>query len=127
MEREILGLMGKMNIKSEEGDNCVILRLRGQIDIYNAKNLEQIIQAFTTRVIKKVNNIILDFKNVSYLDSSGIACLIKLDGLSKDNVYDKNLILINLNDKIKELFKLAKVDALFNILGSEEEAKSFSN
>ena len=125
MEREILGLMGAMNIKSEEKDNYVILRLKGQIDIYNAGNLEQIIEAFAGRSGNSLKNIILDFKEVNYLDSSAIACLIKCEGLSKEESFGKNLILINLNDKLSDLFKLAKVDSLFNILGSEEEAKHF--
>lgn len=121
MEREILGLMGAMNIKSEEKEDYVILRLKGQVDIYNARNLEQIVEAFALHAAKKI---ILDFKDLAYMDSSGIACLIKVDAFLKDKK-DKKLILVNLNDKLNDLFKLAKVDTLFNIVKTLDEAKNF--
>lgn len=125
MEKEILGLIGAMNITAEEKDDYAILRLYGEIDIKNADTLEQILKAFTSKIEGKQRNIILDFKNVNYLDSAGIACLLKAYGTSGGNVGSRNVILINLKDKIRELFRLAKVDKIFIILSSEKEAKEY--
>jgi exopolysaccharide biosynthesis polyprenyl glycosylphosphotransferase len=55
--------------------------------------------------------ITLDFKDTLFIDSSGIGALVKCKSYA--NNVDKSLQLINVNDQIKAVLKMTKLDHLF--------------
>ncbi len=72
-----------------------------------------------------VLNIIVNFSKVSYIDSSGLATLVAM--LKKLKGHKGQLKISNVSGKVKGLFEITKLDKLFTLYGSEEEAvKSFS-
>ena len=111
-----------MQIRQEEKSGILICYMVGEIDINTSP---QVKKTFDKLIGTKKDKVILNFKNVSYVDSSGLATLVEiLKGLRS---YGGKLKLTNLSTKVKNLFEITKLDRLFDIALEEEEAvKAFS-
>lgn len=94
-----------MEISLDKNNN--VMKIKGEIDLNNSKKLKE--------EIKKMgnNNIVLDFNEVTYLDSAGIGALISIhkDLQSKSG----SLEIINIDKKIKELFDMVGLSKLMKI------------
>lgn len=66
-----------------------------------------------------VHNILVDFKEVTFMDSSGLGALVK--ALKTLEAADVNLFICSINEQIKILFELTSMDKYFTILDSREE------
>lgn len=91
----------------------------GEIDMGSSGELRQVLQ----KIIKnKTNVIIISLEDASYIDSSGIATII--EALKKIEKYNGKLRLVINTNKIWNVFKLARLDMVFKIYESIEEAKN---
>lgn len=110
-----------MQIKLEEKSGISIFRIVGDIDINTSPEVKK---SFDKTVSEKNNKIIINLKDVSYVDSSGLATLVEI--LKNLRAYGGTLKLTNLSDKVRGLFEITKLDKLFDISIDEENAlKSF--
>ncbi len=64
--------------------------------------------------------ILIDFASVDHLSSAALGMLININ--SKVKAKNGNLRLANIKPGIREVFVITKLDKLFKILGSREEA-----
>ena len=60
---------------------------------------------------KKISKILIDLKKVNYIDSSGLAAFVELLQMTKS--YDGKIVLCNLNDGVKNVFHISKLDFIF--------------
>ncbi len=65
------------------------------------------------------NNIALDLSDVDFIDSSGLGAMISA---LKTIGNDGNLVLFGLKETVKSLFRLTRMDRIFKIVESEDEA-----
>lgn len=97
-------------------DGQLTVALTGEIDHHCAKNYMQAIagkiEAYTP------NLCILDFRDVTFIDSSGIAVVI--NALRQMNQMGGTLALAGINDQPMKVFRAAGVDKLVQI---KEEVK----
>ncbi len=108
-----------MDISSRSSGEVVILDISGEIDLYNAPEIKDII----TRLIEqKRYSVIINLKDVTYIDSSGIGALIS--SLSNLKKYQGGLKIINVFASVKKVFELTKLTSFFEIYDSESEAIS---
>lgn len=63
--------------------------------------------------------ILIDFQDVTFMDSSGLAALISAVRLVRDQ--GKKLCLCSVNQQIKMLLELTSVDQIFQVFGNQEE------
>ena len=63
---------------------------------------------------------LVDFSQTGYIDSSGLGVLVSLS--KKIREAGGALRLANLNDDLKTLFELTKLDTLFQIASNRDEA-----
>ena len=106
-----------MQIKQEQKNDILVCYVIGEIDINTSP---QVKKAFDKIIGDKKEKIIVNLKDVSYVDSSGLATLVEiLKGL---RTYGGKLKLTNLSTKIKSLFEITKLEKLFDIVPEEEEA-----
>ena len=70
-------------------------------------------------------NVIIDFTKIDYIDSTGIGELVGY--LGKFTTQNRKLILVNPSERILKLLKLAKLDTVFKIYNTEEEAIAAEN
>ena len=66
--------------------------------------------------------IVVNLNGVSYVDSSGLATLVEM--LKRTRTYGGKMRLSDLASKVKSLFEITKLEKLFEIYSTEEEAKA---
>lgn len=106
-----------MPINKTRQSDIVICQLNGDIDINSSPDIRKNLDELTSKQEKKI---ILNLGNVSYIDSSGLATLVEM--LKKTKKYGGELRLSNLADKVKSLFEITKLEKLFKIYDTAEEA-----
>ena len=98
----------KIEIKDLSGKKTV--RLSGEIDMYSSPELRE---ELVRLLAKKTPIVCVDFRHVSYIDSSGIATFV--ESLKEMNAYGGRLELLNLPSAIMEIFMFSKLDRVFDI------------
>ena len=106
-----------MDISSRAKGEVVILDISGEIDLYNAPEIKDIVNKL---IDQKKYNVIINLKEVTYIDSSGIGALIS--SLSNLKKYQGGLKIINVFASAKKVFELTKLTSFFEIYDSEDEA-----
>jgi anti-sigma B factor antagonist len=101
----------------EEGD-AVIASLNGEIDLHSSPDLRG--QALRMLENKKPKKLILNLGGVPYMDSSAIAVLVEL--LQRIRKGGGNIYLTNLQPRVKGLLEIARLETIFIVTASEEEA-----
>ncbi|HIJ59037.1 MAG TPA: STAS domain-containing protein [Nitrospirae bacterium] len=106
-----------MEIKIEDQKNIRILSAMGEVDMHTSPELRK---HLLKAVKDKIPIVIVDLKEVSYIDSSGIATLVEaLKGMMK---YKGSLKLCSLSERVKEIFSFAKLDKVFEIYKDLQDA-----
>ncbi|MEA3489980.1 MAG: STAS domain-containing protein [Candidatus Omnitrophota bacterium] len=106
-----------MRIKQNEVNGISVYRVNGDIDI---KTSPEVKKSFDDDIKLKQEKIVVNLKDVGYVDSSGLATLVEI--LKNMRAYGGRLKLTNLSAKVKGLFEITKLDKLFDIFGEEDEA-----
>jgi anti-sigma B factor antagonist len=94
-----------------------VLSLGGEVDLYTSPDLRQ---SLLLLVQGKADPIVIDFSGVSYIDSSGIATFV--EGLKFMKAYGGSLKFVAVPERVMEIFRFAKLDKVFEIRGSVEDA-----
>lgn len=108
-----------MEINKREKDQITILDIEGEIDLYNAPEIKDIINQL---IEDQKYNVIINLEKVTYIDSSGIGALIS--SLSNLKKYQGGLKIIKVYASVRKVFELTKLTSFFEIFDSEEEAVS---
>ena len=104
-------------INSEEKENIGVIIVEGEIDMFTSPSLRDKLLPFFE---KDVKGIIVDLKNVSFMDSSGIATLV--EGLQWSKKEGKAFVLTGLGANVLNALSLTKLDNVFNIKIDTDEA-----
>lgn len=107
-----------MEIQIERGRNYAVIHVSGDIDLYTSPQLRQEILKLAN---KKNMAVLVDFRHVTYMDSSGVATLVEALQLTKKN--GGRLRLFHLAQPIKDLFELSRLDRVFDVYETEQQAK----
>ena len=103
----------------KDTSGVVVVGVEGQLIVGNRQELKQkVLEALESGSRK----FIIDFSKTGYIDSSGLGVLVSLS--KKIREQGGELRLANLNDDLKTLFELTKLDTLFHIASSRPEALS---
>ena len=106
-----------MEIAIDKERNYTILKIKGDVDLYSSPQVRKQILALAN---KKHANILVDFLEVTYMDSSGVATLV--EALQLTNKNGGKLRLFNLDQPIKDVFELSRLDRVFEIYDDESKA-----
>lgn len=99
-----------MNATIEQSDDKFLVTLEGELDTAAAAEVEQTLQPLYTTNGKEV---IIDCTKLEYIASSGLRILISI--LKGSKAGGSKVVLKNLNDDIKDIFKLTGFINLFEI------------
>ena len=108
----------KMQAKNAR-DGAQLISFQGDLDFHCASELRSELMKLAERQASKVA---VDFKKVNYIDSSGLAAFVELFQSMKR--YGGKLVLYHLTDGVRSVFEVAKLDSIFRLARSEEEALS---
>ena len=95
-----------------------ILDISGDIDLANSPAMRKVLLGEIKE--KHTPKVLLNLKNVRYIDSSGIASLVEGLKASRDN--GARLILYGLSSSVREVLELSRLQKIFEIYDSEEQA-----
>jgi anti-sigma B factor antagonist len=102
---------------SKQPGGVVVIEVDGQLIVGNRQDLkQQVLDALAAGDRK----FLIDFTKTGYIDSSGLGVLVSLSKKIRDEGGD--LRLAGLNEDLRTLFELTKLDTLFAITDSASEA-----
>jgi anti-sigma B factor antagonist len=106
-----------MGFTIKKHDDISVVEVEGQLIVGNRQELKQ-------KVLDELEGggrkFLVDFAKTGYIDSSGLGVLVSLS--KKIREQGGELRLANLNDDLKTLFELTKLDTLFQISDTRERA-----
>ncbi len=106
-----------MQTNVEDKNGVAVFSVTGDIDINSSPDVKK---AFENILNDKKDKVIINLKEVNYVDSSGLATIVEI--LKNLRTYGGKLKLTNLSPKVLGLFEITKLDKLFDIMAGEEEA-----
>ena len=117
-DRSVSPRRNSLIVEKKHTDNFTILYVEGLIKL--GESAEFFSSALENVLKNESTNVIIDFTKIDYIDSTGIGELVGY--LGKFSTQNRKLILVNPSERIQKLLKLAKLDAVFKIYSTEEEA-----
>jgi anti-sigma B factor antagonist len=87
-----------------------VLPLEGEIDLHVSP---RVTAALGAMIEQKPERLVVDLSAVSYIDSSGLAVLI--EGMQKVEEYGGKFVLAGLQEKVRPIFEMARLDQVFII------------
>lgn len=93
-----------------------IIEPKGILDGTKTANFEQQVEK---SIEIGVHTILIDFSDVTFMDSSGLGALVKV--FKTLEAADVSLYLCSINEQIRMLFELTSMDRYFQILRDREE------
>lgn len=94
-----------------------VLQLEGEIDLHVSPEVAESLRAI---VAKKPKIVVVDLGKVTYLDSSGLAVLI--EAMQNLREYDGKFALADVQESVKHIFEIARLDQVFQIFPTVDEA-----
>lgn len=104
-----------MSAPSTERPN--VLPLEGEIDLHVSPGIAASLGAM---VEQRPKHLVVDLSRVSYIDSSGLAVLI--EGMQNVAQYGGHFALAGLQDAVRPIFEIARLDQVFRIYDDVDEA-----
>lgn len=106
-----------MEMSSRKINDVFVVDISGEVDLYNASKIKNDIGE---QIDNGTTKIIINLKQVNYIDSSGIGALIYCRSALKKK--KGSLIILNICDSVKKIFELTKLTSVFTILYDEKQA-----
>ena len=106
-----------MEITEKKEKNVVVLAVQGEIDLHVSPSLRTVLKA---KAQAKTPSLLLNFANVAYIDSSGLATLIEYYQSARSFQGKFGLCCLNLS--VRSSIELVRLTEVFSIFPSEPEA-----
>lgn len=94
-----------------------MLPLEGEIDLHVSPAITASLQMM---IKKKPKKLVIDLSRVTYIDSSGLAALI--EGMQNVNEYGGLFALTGLQETVRTIFEIARLDQVFRIFPDADSA-----
>jgi anti-sigma B factor antagonist len=102
---------------TQDDSGVTVVRVEGQLIVGNRQELKDLIGKAIDAGDRKF---VIDFAGAGYIDSSGLGALVALSRRVRDA--GGELRLSGLNEDLRSLFELTKLDTLFAIADTPEQA-----
>jgi anti-sigma B factor antagonist len=108
-----------MNFEIGDYKGNMVISLSGEVDMHSSPVLREKLLGL---IKNKPPRLIVNFKDVSYIDSSGIATFV--ESLKHVKAYKGRMQFSELPQSIMDIFSFSKLDKVFEICGDLDEAAS---
>lgn len=99
-----------LQIETEEKEKDATLHLSGEIDAYTANQLREELIPLTE---KEGTHVVVNLKNVKYMDSTGLGVFI--GALKSCKKHQSSMVLTGATDRVKRLFTITGLDEVMKI------------
>jgi anti-sigma B factor antagonist len=103
--------------QTKDATGVAVLQVEGQLIVGNRQELKDLVQAALDRGERRL---LIDFSRTGYIDSSGLGALVSIS--KKVREAGGELRLSGLNEDLRSLFELTKLDTLFAIAETPQQA-----
>ena len=107
-----------MQISTRQSGTSTIVDVVGDIDLYNSPEIRKIL--LETIRDKRSPRVVINLKEVRYIDSSGVASLV--EGLKVARNVNCRFVLFGLSPAAREVLELSRLIKVFEVYDSEEQA-----
>ena len=107
-----------MNISTRQNGDATIIDVVGDIDLYNSPEVRKVLLGALKE--KRAPRVIINLKDVKYIDSSGVASLV--EGLKVSRTLNSKFILYGLSAAAREVLELSRLIKVFEVYENEEQA-----
>ncbi len=94
-----------------------IVSFEGDVDLESSPRAREVLLAS----VRRGREVLVDLSGVSYIDSSGVASLVEAFQLARKSSVSFGLVCVN--DSARRVLELARLDKVFRIFASLEEAR----
>lgn len=106
-----------MHWRESQVGGLALVYLSGEIDLQSSPDLHEMLQV---RLEQRLPVLILDFTEVDYMDSSGMATLV--DYVKQARAFGGKLAVTGLGETLRALFELTRLDEIMPRFATPEEA-----
>ena len=106
-----------MGLRTTTHGDVTIIEVEGQLTVGNRQDLKQVVQEASDAGARKF---LLDCTETGYIDSSGLGALVTISKRVRE--VGGQIRLAALNDDLRSLFELTKLDTLFAIYPDRSNA-----
>ena len=103
--------------QTKDASGVAVVQVDGQLIVGNRLELKDLVPA---ALDKGERRLLIDFSRTGYIDSSGLGALVSIS--KKIREAGGELRLSGLNDDLRSLFELTKLDTLFAIAETPQQA-----
>ena len=98
-------------------EDAVVVDAVGEIDLESSPHFQR---SLLFILDDKPKRVIINLSDVTYMDSSGVASLVKV--LSNTRKNGLELYLVGMAERIRSLFEITRLETVFDIRRDEQEA-----
>ncbi len=106
-----------MDIQTRSAENVKILEFAGRFDTYTAETARQSLEL---AISDDSANVVVNLEKVDFVDSTALATLVH--SLKRCRELDGDLRLCHLQQSVRMVFELTRLDRFFEIFSQEDEA-----
>jgi anti-sigma B factor antagonist len=103
--------------QTRDPGGVAVVQVEGQLIVGNRQELKDLIQGALDRNDRRI---LIDFSRAGYIDSSGLGALVSISKRVRET--GGELRLAGLNEDLRSLFELTKLDTLFAIAETPQQA-----
>ena len=103
--------------QTKDASGVAVVHAEGQLIVGNRQELKTVVQAALDQGERRL---LIDFSRTGYIDSSGLGALVSIS--KKIREAGGELRLAGLNEDLRSLFELTKLDTLFAIAETPQQA-----
>lgn len=107
-----------MQISTRQAGNSTVVDVVGDIDLYNSPEVRKVLLDVLRD--KRAPRVIVNLKDVRYIDSSGVASLV--EGLKVSRNMNSRFMLYGLSPAAREVLELSRLIKVFEVYDNEEQA-----
>lgn len=108
----------RSNVRSIDAQEQDVIRLSGNVDFERSSEIRKIL----LEAVAGKRDVFVDLSKVTYIDSSGIACLVEALQIARD--HGANLGLLSVSLQTLRVLELARLDMVFPILGASQAERA---
>lgn len=108
-----------MKISQRNQSKIEIYEIDGEVNFHTSPELREKLHE---SLAKQTERILVNLRKVRYIDSSGLATFV--EALQKIKKYNGRLVLSELAPAVRSVFEIAKLDGIFSLTNTQEEAVS---
>ncbi|MGE5518135.1 MAG: STAS domain-containing protein [Bacteroidota bacterium] len=105
-----------MKMETQERGTTVVVSLAGEIDLQHSPTVRrQLMELMFER-----RDVLVELAHVSYIDSSGIACLVEAYQMARKNA--NRFVLVAVSQAVLRVLQLARLDKVFTLVDNLDAA-----